>query len=189
MRYDYVVTLKRDNEKYIDAISIILCIISIFAFIFVQIRLNQFKLFFSLAAVLLSAGLIINLLAQRKKRVIVRYKNWLIVAGIFWIAMPHLQWLCVLFFFLAFMEYQAKYPLEIGFASDIVVINSLFRKKYSWDDFSNIVLKDGLLTMDFRNNRLLQKETVDDEDEYDADEEEFNDYCKKQLTVPLTGVR
>jgi hypothetical protein len=37
--------------------------------------------------------------------------------------------------------------------------------------------------MDFKNNRLLQKEVVDDdEDEDDADEKEFNDYCQARLS-------
>jgi hypothetical protein len=34
--------------------------------------------------------------------------------------------------------------------------------------------------MDFKNNRLLQKE-VDEEEEGDADEDEFNDYCRERL--------
>jgi phosphoribosylformylglycinamidine (FGAM) synthase PurS component len=42
------------------------------------------------------------------------------------------------------------------------------------------VLKDNLLTLDFTNNRLLQLEVEDDE-ESEADEEEFNEYCQKQL--------
>jgi hypothetical protein len=35
--------------------------------------------------------------------------------------------------------------------------------------------------MDFKDNRLFQKEVVDDEEEDDADEEEFNDYCRARL--------
>ncbi len=183
MRYDYVVTLKRDHEKYIDATSIFLCILSILAFLFIQIQQHKFNWFFSFATALLMAGLIINIFFQRNKKKIIRYKNWLIIAGIFWIVMPYLQWLSVLFFFLAFLEYKAKYPLEIGFTQDVVVINSLFRKKFMWNDFTNIILKDGLLTMDFKNNRLLQKQTVDDEDDYDADEDEFNDYCRGKIIL------
>jgi len=48
-----------------------------------------------------------------------------------------------------FPEYQTKRPLEIGFDSDRVVINTLIRRQYDWSAFSNIVLRDGLLTMDF----------------------------------------
>ena len=31
-------------------------------------------------------------------------------------------------------------------------------KKYQWDQFSNVVLKDNILTLDFKNNKLLQAE-------------------------------
>jgi hypothetical protein len=181
MRFDYVVTLKREKEKYIDATSIFLCILSIAAFVIVQIQQGKVNLFFCVAATILIAGLGINVFASRNKHQIVRYKNWLIIAGIFWVGMPNLQWVCMVFFFLAFLEYQAKYPLEIGFSKDVVVMNTLIRKRFSWDDFTNIMLRDGLLTMDFKNNRILQKQTVDDQEDYDADEEEFNDYCRGKL--------
>jgi hypothetical protein len=39
-----------------------------------------------------------------------------------------------------------------------------------------------LLTLDFKNNRILQKEVVDDEEE-DADEDEFNTYCRERLAA------
>jgi hypothetical protein len=181
MQYDYVVTLKRDNEKYIDLTSILLCTISILSFLYIQVRQQKFNLFFSFAAAILLAGLFINIFFVRDKRKIVRYKNWLIIAGVFWIGMPYFQWSSLLFFLLALIEYQAKYPLEVGFSSDAIVINTLMRQKFSWNDFSNVMLKDGLLTMDFKNNRLVQKETVDDDEDYDADEDEFNDYCRSKL--------
>ncbi|HLY70862.1 MAG TPA: hypothetical protein VKR53_14115 [Puia sp.] len=182
MKYDYVVTLKRDKEKYIDVTSIFLCINSILAFILVQLQQQKFNMFYSFAATILIGGLFINIFILRNKGKILRYKNWLLIAGIFWIGMPYLQWLCVIFFLLAFLEYQAKYPLEIGFSNKIIVVNSLFRKKFEWSDFTNIVLKDGLLTMDFKNNRLVQKQTIDDDVDDGADEDEFNDYCRNQLT-------
>jgi hypothetical protein len=59
-------------------------------------------------------------------------------------------------------------------------MNSLFKKRYDWTQFTNIVLKDGLITLDFANNHILQREVEDDEED-DADEEEFNEYCHHQL--------
>jgi hypothetical protein len=103
------------------------------------------------------------------------------VAALGWMASPFLPWLCILLILLAFLEYQTKRPLEIGFDNDRVVINSLIRRRYDWSAFSNIILRDGLLTMDFKDNRLFQKEVVDEEDEDDADEDEFNDYCRARL--------
>jgi len=179
MRYEYVVTLKRDNEKRIDLISFLLCLLSVLAFIFQQLRTAEFSLFLSGAAILIAGGIIANFISAKKGNRI-RYKNWLLIAGLSWLAMPYLQWLSILFFILAFLEYQAKYPLEIGFSNDTIVINTLFKKKFSWNDFNNVVLKDGLLTLDFKNNKLFQKEALEDEED-DADEDEFNDYCRQQL--------
>jgi hypothetical protein len=181
MHYQYVVILKRDNEKHIDRISIFLCFISMLAFIFEQIRSAHFNFFLSFAALMIGAGVTINLISSRKKNARVRYKTWLLISGIFWIGMPSLQWLSIFFFVMAFMEYQAKYPLEIGFSDDQIVMNTLFKKIFRWQDLYNVVLKDGLLTMDFKNNRLFQKEAFEEE-EMDADEAEFNAYCQRRLS-------
>ena len=179
MRYDYVVALKKSSDRQIDLISIFLCAFSVLAFIFEQFRMAKFNYVASLFAIIITGGFLFNLFFAKKDRP-VRYKNLLFLAGIYWIMMPYLSWVSIVFFFLAFLEYQAKHPLEVGFAKEEVVINTLIKRKFNWSSFNNIILKEGLLTMDFKNNKIFQKETLDD-DEPDADEDEFNDYCRKQL--------
>jgi hypothetical protein len=45
-----------------------------------------------------------------------------------------------------------------------------------------VVLKGGMLTIDYKNNKLIQLETDDEEDdEYDVEDDEFNNYCNLQL--------
>jgi hypothetical protein len=179
MRYEYVVSLKRENEKYINRFSLSLCVLSMLAFFYEQISIGTFNVFLSLAVGIMLIGIILQVTGLVKKKNFI-FRNWLLLAGIFWIGMPYLQWLSIFFFILSFLEYQAKHPLEIGFSKESILINTLFRKKYSWSDFNNVILKDGLLTLDFRNNKLLQRETLDD-DEPDADEDEFNAYCRAML--------
>ena len=182
MVYPYLVILKRESERTLDFISVLLCVWSALNFINVQIGMGRVEWLFTAIALIEFVGVTINIvLSRRGGGRQVRYKYWLLVAGLGWIAMPYLPWLGILFFFQSFLEYQVKRPLEIGFAHDRVVINTLLRRTYFWSDFNNVVLKDGLLTLDFKNNRLLQKEIVDDEEEDDADEDEFNDYCLQQL--------
>jgi len=184
MRYQYVVILKRNSERVIDWISVLLCCFSGAAFTLSQMQTRQINFFLIIAAILVLTGSLFSFFSARRpgsaSGSLPRYKYWLLTAAIGWLGMPALQWLSALFVLLTFLEYQASHPLEIGFSPDRVVINSLFRKKFDWTAFSNIMLKDGLLTMDFKNNRLLQKE-VDEEEEGDADEDEFNDYCRERL--------
>ena len=49
-------------------------------------------------------------------------------------------------------------------------------KKYSWDQLSNVILKDNMLTMDFKNNRLLQVRT-----DSEINESDFNEYAMEQI--------
>jgi hypothetical protein len=71
---------------------------------------------------------------------------------------------------------------EIGFTKDHITIGGWFPKKHAWSEIDNIVLNGGILTIDFKNNQLLQLDTDDEEDdEYDVEDEEFNNYCRTQL--------
>jgi hypothetical protein len=180
MHYDYVVTLKRENAHKADLISLLLLIFSLLAFSFVQIQ-NGLNLLLCLGIAIVLSGLLANLRSARKKKEM-RFRYWLFATGICWIGMPYLQWLIIPFFVMAMMEAQAKYPLEIGFYSEGVVLNSLFTKKIPWSSLQSVILKDGLLTLDFINNKLIQKEVLDDDDP-DAREDEFNDYCRSKLLI------
>jgi len=190
MHYQYVVILKRESERTTDVLSFLLCLLSSILFLYSAAApilgsgdADGQSYFLGGIAVVLLAGVIFNLANRRAGRARIRYRYLLLLATLGWLAMPVLPWLAGLFVVLAFLEYQTKRPLEIGFDSDRVVINTLIRRRYDWSAFSNIVLRDGLLTIDFKNNRLLQKEILDDDDdEDDADEKEFNDYCQARLS-------
>ena len=134
-----------------------------------------------LGAVFVTLVVAYNIYQASKKRK-VYYSRALLIAALVWMKMPYLQWLAFVFIIMALLEYQAKYPLEIGFSDNEIRINALFKRKYNWNQFNNIMLKDGLLTMDFANNKLLQQE-IEDEEEAEADEDEFNEYCKKNLKI------
>jgi hypothetical protein len=179
MRYDYVVILKRENARRADFVSFFLLLFSILAFLFAQIRSLQFSYFLSFATLALFTGIWINIYAFRKGKEM-HFRSWLLAAGIFWIGMPFFQWMFIAFILFAILESQAKYPLEIGFNNDQIVLNSFFKKKISWNALDTVVLKDGVLTLNFRNDKLFQKEVLDD-DEWDAGEDEFNDYCREKL--------
>ena len=49
-------------------------------------------------------------------------------------------------------------------------------------DLNNVILKDDLLTLDFKNNRLLQLLVTSTET--DINEKEFNEFCKVKLKKP-----
>jgi hypothetical protein len=216
MRYQYVVILKKKSERASDAFSILLCLFSALSFLLNALRdirtdhlaragsaanpqpgnatatphFSPSVLLSGGLALLLLTGIVFNLLARRKGGAGVRYRYWLLIAAIGWIGTTPTPWVGAFFFLLAFLEYQTKRPLEIGFDHDRVVVNTLFKRRFDWGMFNNVILKDGLLTLDFKDNRLLQREVVDDEEEDDADEEEFNAYCRSRLdSIHLDSIK
>jgi hypothetical protein len=198
MRYQYLVILKKESERATDLLSFFLCLFSALCFMYFAIHFQHFsgssgagfaygitlssQTFFAfLMPAIIIGGLIFNLIRRRRRQV--RYRSLLLLSAVGWIAITPIPWVSAIFFILFFLEAQTKRPLEIGFDTNQIVINSLIRRTYTWTDFSNVVLKDGLLTLDFKNNKLFQKEVADDEDEDDADEEEFNMYCRQRLSA------
>ncbi|MEN9685000.1 MAG: hypothetical protein RLZZ28_786, partial [Bacteroidota bacterium] len=87
--------------------------------------------------------------------------------------------IALIYFIAAILEKQVKFPQELAFDGEEIIVNSLPKKRYEWQDISNIVLKDGMLTIDFKNNKLIQKEietpgTI-------QEEKEFNEFCRLHL--------
>ena len=60
-----------------------------------------------------------------------------------------------------------------------VLYPSFPKKKIDWQELSNLIIKDGLLTIDFKNNRIIQQYIADRSST--INEKEFNDFCQQQL--------
>lgn len=54
------------------------------------------------------------------------------------------------------------------------------KKNYEWVDFDSVILKAGMLTLDFKNNKLLQAVT---ENSDAINETEFNDFVNNYLNA------
>ena len=77
------------------------------------------------------------------------------------------------------LRFLQKKP-EVIITNDNVVIKKVFGDEvFVWSQFNNIILKDGLLTLDFVDNKLLQ--LIVDEDETKVEESLFNSFCREQL--------
>ena len=187
-RYQYVVILKKDSEEKVNLLSLLLCFLSTIIFLynesetFFEKKIHDTRTYISIAVLaIVVIGFTVSLITWRRTGSQLRYRYLLVATALGWLFMTDIPWIAVLFVLLAFLEAQTRRPLEIGFDQDRVVINMMIKEYHSWREFNNIVLKDGLLTLDFTNNRLLQKEVVEDDDEDNADEDEFNAYCRERL--------
>lgn len=179
--YPYIIVLKNESSRYINIFGFLLSTGSAVLFAREMFFRNMIIMPY-LAGIIFIAGLLIwNAFLYYRTDKEIYYSKALLIAGLVWTKMPYFEWLVIVFAFLALLEYQAKRAPEIGFADDHIMINRLFKKKVSWQEIENVILKDGWLTIDFKNNRLLQKEI--DSGENEASEEEFNEWVRIRQTA------
>lgn len=179
MVYDYVVTLKNKNTRLVDNISILLAVLSLIVFINLLIT-DGLNTVLIVLCVLIFVIMGVTFLVRPTSTTLRSFSRVLLLAGVGWLMVPGLMWVSVPVIAMAFIEKPAKANLEIGFSQGEIVMNTLIKRRFAWSDFNNIMLKDDLLTMDFKNNKVFQRPTI--EDDPDATEDEFNEYCAKQLS-------
>lgn len=179
--FPYVVVLKQKNRRSVETIGLIA------GFIFVMLMLKRVLAwnywYIDLPITAVGAGLLaynFNLFRTRRKT---QLTPLLLVAGLTLSLDTNTAIFGIAFLALALLSRAALRPQEIGFSDDEIVFSGLIPRKQSWDELSNVLIKDGLLTMDYKNNRLFQKETddLDDDEDDEVTEEEFNAFCRIHL--------
>jgi hypothetical protein len=181
--YPYIIVLKNESSWYVNIFGFLLTVGSAVLFAREMFFRNQIILPY-MAGIIFIAGLLIwNAFLYFRTDREIYYSKALLIAGLVWTKMPYFEWLVIVFAFLALLEYQAKKPVEVGFAEDHIMLNKLFKKSISWSEIDNVVLRDGWLTINFKNNRLLQKEI--DTGESEASDEEFNEWAKGRGERPV----
>lgn len=90
----------------------------------------------------------------------------------------HIYWMVIAtILFYVLYEYVTK-KFRISFSTEIIAIPSILKSQTKWEDLNNAILKDGILTLDYKNNKVLQNEIEEDDL---TNEKEFNDFCRQQL--------
>lgn len=178
--YPFIIVLKNKQQRAVRLTGILMGLMAIVLFCWNALQPEGSGLQWIGAAV---TGLFLafNVWEMRKGRT-TRFSAMLLAAGLGLLAIAPHQLIGLLYILLAFLERQALAGQEIGFSDDEIVLNGVWRRKIQWSELNNVVLRDGLLTIDFKNDRLIQKETDDlEDDDYDGDEDEFNVFCQQQL--------
>jgi energy-coupling factor transporter transmembrane protein EcfT len=176
-KYEYVITLKSGSFSVIDTISKLMLLLSFAAFVYNAIVASA--VFYAVIAFLLLTWFTYVSFLD-KKRYIIFYRLGFVVAAIGWFyAKDNYSWLGVLFILVALLEKQVKFPQEIGVDEEGITFNTFPKRYYYWGQIDNMILKDGLITIDYKNNKLFQKEI--EKEVNPALENELNDFCREKL--------
>ena len=184
MASDYIINLKRPSYRAINSVSVLLLALFLVAFFYyiVQRGLDGKNVFLLLVPAMIAALAIRGFLNRKKPDFLVYYRTELFIAALGWFLLPIyakaklIGWMYAL---MAVIERYVKYPDEWSFSKENVVHHIFPKKVYEWVEIDNVMIRDNLFTMDFMNNKIIQKELDTPVDK--SLEDEFNAYCKEQL--------
>ncbi len=184
--FDFVITLKRNNTAAADVFGALLSFLPLVYFLRLYTELAQ--PLFIISSIFIALLLWYNYFKNRRGNAINFRYIFLVIAVTFIIIRVQYgtTWLAILYFILLFAEIQFKRNREKGFDKEGITDNGLIRTFVPWSEIKNALIKDGMLTIDYTNNKLFQMEVAGDIEA--STEEEFNIFCKAHLTAIKTPV-
>ena len=172
--------LKNEKIKSYDRIANLIILINLALFILLAINDADKKIRITglAGAALLLIILLAHYFSIRQKNKIPYRLAALYTAVVIWIVIEY-WWIGIICFILSLLYQVSKKNLRIDFSHEKIEYLSFPKRKVLWMELTNVILKDGILTIDFKNNRILQAEICNTEP--GIIEKEFNDFCKQQL--------
>jgi hypothetical protein len=179
----YVFILKNEKLKSYGFISLLLVVFNLLGFS-ISFLTSEERLsanFLLLVAVAITAGytfIAINNNRLKKETPALWHRSVFLICVIVWM-FENYWWLSIALVFFIWLDLLTHRKLEVKISETGILIPSLIRKRIEWNELNNLILKDGLLTIDFKNNKLIQQLILNPEKE--VDEKGFNAFCRCQL--------
>ncbi len=117
----------------------------------------------------------------KTKTLKVHYRGVVAIMGIGWL-FTHYQWLFFLCSLLDGLYYLSTQKQIINILGQGVVYPSFPKKNIAWQHIGHVILKDDMLTIDLKNNKIYQH-LIQYENELQINEAKFNEFCKKRLSA------
>lgn len=186
----FEITVKSDEQKAIHIISSLLILSAVsslmyfaFSYFFTEQLRNAAIFLFVVCAIILIIWFVILF---SKRYIPYRYAFFLCgLAFMFYYPQPTAKYfLGGLYIILGFIENIVRKPKTITVNDSGILFSGLPGKYFAWEKIGNMLIKDGLITIDFKNNKLYQKEI----EGYTTKEieQEFNAFTSSKIYTSTT---
>jgi hypothetical protein len=116
------------------------------------------------------------------------FESVLIISGAiyFWskgasiVAVSHALLAGIIILFLIYLKKREEGEKIIISETNIILPGLIGDRIVEWNELGNVIKKHDLLTLDFKSNKLLQVQVINDDH---INEDEFNQFCRQQLAL------
>src|SRR5436190_19260845 len=183
--YTFIIKDKKYNGyKKIASFLYLINAIVLAAFGFQSISVSNKLLLFFVSFITIAYAFYNWYYKQKKERSFIII--YLLIA-IAWIIGTAYWYFGLIIVVLLLLQLRMEKDLTITISSNDLIIDGFLKKDHQWKEFNNVVIKDGLLTLDFINNKVFQVEPEWDKTQikktYPEFEKEFNEFCRQQLFI------
>jgi uncharacterized membrane protein len=176
----YELILKNEKAKFYQSSMLLIILLSILSFIFLAYYTNDLdsRRRLAVAAIAIILYLIFDQLTKNRynlklKPIALIYAFYTFIRTGYYIPAIALL-ILMLFYYLSIRELIVKVNKQM------IYYPSFPKKEFNWNQLNNVLLKDEILTIDFKNNKLFQQNI--DPHLSRVNEAEFNEFCKQQLS-------
>lgn len=123
--------------------------------------------------------LIFLLYKKNKSLFLQQLLTGIFMSGVCWIIIGfYMNGILSLFF--SILGYTAVKKIKIDFTEKQIVYPSFPKKTFLWQEVENVLLKEGVLTIDLKNNTLIQF-TIKENEQENLNESDFNIFVQQQI--------
>ena len=172
----FMISLKNEKLRTYTIFSWLIILLNFIAFVYLGVtgwsKIANLPYF---AAGLLLAIFIFRSIGNREEYESDSISLCFSLVIIAWIVMQF-YWAAVIIIFLFLFQDISRRKLIVLFYDDRIIYPSFPKRTILWTELNNVILRDGVLTIDLKNNKVFQNEIYSPASEID-----FNEYCDSQL--------
>ena len=178
----YSLVLRNDKVKQYNRFAIFIILLNVVVFLAVSYyspeKYTRNIGLFGVIAITVTLLIQYFFTGTKKRKESIFYSAALVLAFLTWVLIGYV-WASIITIFLVLLYIIARNQVTIHFDNDNVVYSTIPQKIINWNQLNNVMLKDGLLTIDFRSNKIMQAEILDIDG--NIDEKDFNEFCSQRL--------
>lgn len=175
----YELVLKNEKIKSYSRISWLIIILNFLFFAILAAAEFSDKISYSFfAATLMIVMFLYDVMMKRKDSSQINPGFYFIIPIIAFLLLGF-YWFAIIDIILLSLHIITRRKIAVMLYEEYIIYPSFPNKWIQWPSLHNLMLKDGLLTIDFENNKLIQHEI--DDSKAEINEKEFNIFCREQL--------
>ena len=177
IKNEYTILLPNEKAGTYRFVTLLILLINCFVFSSVLIHADGQIKNISITGTIISFLSLIFFLVKNftKKPAAYRPEISFIILGLCWLLLENFLFALSIFCF-AIIGFYTFRKFHVIFSAEKILYPSFPKKTYLWSEVNNVMLKDNVLTIDLKNNKLIQA-VIDKQSAGEIDEKAFNEFC------------